>query len=161
MSRSRWHGSSPEAGRLAPDPARRSVDRAAQELPSSRHPSHHRSSGVASILPHSRRFLLPTAFVPAFPHNHSEAPPGPLVGRLDERVITTAKGPRAYTDMFFWISFATLGGLPATTAPAGLTRDGLPVGIQIIGPYREDATPIDLAGRLADVVGGFRPPEGF
>jgi amidase len=106
-------------------------------------------------------FLLPTAFVPAFPHDHSEAPPGPLVGRLDERVITTAKGPRAYTDMFFWISFATLGGLPATTAPAGLTRDGLPVGIQIIGPYREDATPIDLAGRLADVVGGFRPPEGF
>jgi Asp-tRNA(Asn)/Glu-tRNA(Gln) amidotransferase A subunit family amidase len=101
-------------------------------------------------------FLLPTAFVPAFPHDHSEAPPGPLVSRLDERVITAAKGPHAYTDMFFWISFATLSGLPATTAPAGLTRDGLPVGIQIIGPYLEDATPIDLAGRLADMVGGGR-----
>ena len=52
-------------------------------------------------------------------------------------------------------------GLPATTAPVGLTRAGLPVGIQIIGPYLEDATPIDLAGRLADVLGGFRPPQGY
>ncbi len=106
-------------------------------------------------------FLMPTAFVTAFPHDHSEAPPGPAVGRLDDRVIATAKGPRPYGHMFFWISFATLTGLPATTAPVGLTRDGLPVGIQIIGPYLEDATPIDLASRLADVAGGFRAPKGF
>ena len=64
-------------------------------------------------------------------------------------------------DLLFWISFATLAGLPATTAPVGLTRSGLPVGIQIVGPYLEDATPIDLAGRLADLLGGFRPPKGF
>ena len=106
-------------------------------------------------------FLMPTAFVTAFPHDQSVAAPGPGVGPLDERVIATAKGPRSYRDMFFWISFATLTGLPATTAPTGLTRTGLPVGIQIIGPYLEDATPIDLAGRLADVTGGFRAPKGF
>ena len=106
-------------------------------------------------------FLMPTAFVPAFPHDHSEAPPGPAVVRYDDRVIATAKGLRPYRDMFSWISFATLTGLPATTAPVGLTRDGLPVGIQIVGPYLEDATPIDLASRLADVTGGFRAPRGF
>jgi amidase len=106
-------------------------------------------------------FLMPSAFVPAFPHDHSVASPGPLVGRLDERVIVTASGPRAYSDLFFWISFATLTGLPATTAPAGLTPDGLPVGVQIIGPYLEDATPIDIAGRLADVTEGLGPPPGF
>jgi len=43
----------------------------------------------------------------------------------------------------------------------GLTAKGLPVGIQIIGPYLEDATPIDLAGKLADVLGGFRPRRGI
>jgi amidase len=43
----------------------------------------------------------------------------------------------------------------------GVTRDGLPVGIQIVGPYLEDATPIDLAGKLADVIGGFRPPKDY
>jgi amidase len=76
-------------------------------------------------------------------------------------VLATPKGPREYLDLLFWISFATLAGLPATTAPVGSTRDGWPVGIQIVGPYLEDATPIDVAGRLADVVGGFRPPKGF
>jgi amidase len=54
-----------------------------------------------------------------------------------------------------------LTGLPATTAPIGLTKDGLPVGIQIIGPYLEDATPIDLAGKLTEIIGGFQPPEGY
>ncbi|MHA2180119.1 MAG: amidase [Promethearchaeota archaeon] len=98
-------------------------------------------------------FLLPTTFIPAFPHDHSE----PLVKRL----LDTLEGPRPYLDILFWISFATLTGLPATTAPIGLTKDGLPVGIQIIGPYLEDATPIDLAGILADITGGFQPPEGY
>jgi amidase len=78
-----------------------------------------------------------------------------------DRVLATPAGPRPYLDLLFWISFATLTGLPATTAPVGLTRGGLPVGIQIIGPYLEDATPIDLAERLGGVVGGFRPPPGF
>jgi amidase len=98
-------------------------------------------------------FLLPTAFVTAFPHNHS--------ANWDNRALTTPQGARPYQDLLFWISFATLTGLPATTAPVGLTRAGLPVGIQIIGPYLEDATPIDLAGKLADVLGGFRPPQGY
>ncbi|HEU4366840.1 MAG TPA: amidase [Methylomirabilota bacterium] len=98
-------------------------------------------------------FLMPTAFVAAFPHDHSEG--------MTKRRLATAEGPRVYLDMLFWISTATLSGLPATTAPVGLTRGGLPVGMQIVGPYLEDATPIDIAGRLADVVGGFRPPRGF
>jgi Asp-tRNA(Asn)/Glu-tRNA(Gln) amidotransferase A subunit family amidase len=46
------------------------------------------------------------------------------------------------------IRFATLTGLPATTAPVGITRADVPVGIQIMGPYLEDATPIDIAGWL-------------
>ncbi len=33
--------------------------------------------------------------------------------------------------------------------------------MQIMGPYLEDATPIDIAGRMADVVGGFQPPPDF
>jgi len=98
-------------------------------------------------------FLMPTAFVPAFLHDHS---PDQLA-----RVLATPAGPRPYLDLTFWISFASVAGLPATTAPVGLTRGGLPVGMQILGPYLEDATPIDVAGRLAEVVGGFRPPPGF
>ncbi|HSB42522.1 MAG TPA: amidase [Methylomirabilota bacterium] len=98
-------------------------------------------------------FLLPTALVPAFPHDPTGTP---LM-----RVLATPRGERPYPDLCFWISFASLAGLPATTAPVGLTPGGLPVGLQIVGPYLEDATPIDLAGRLADLIGGFRPPPGF
>jgi amidase len=98
-------------------------------------------------------FLMPTTFVAAFPH---DASPDSMARRL-----ATPEGPRNYMDLSFWISFATLTGLPATTAPVGLTRDNLPVGIQIVGPYLEDATTIDVAGRLADVLGGFKPPPGF
>ena len=98
-------------------------------------------------------FLMPTAFVPAFPHD-----PSPNIAA---RVLATPSGPRPYLDLTFWIAFASLAGLPATTAPVGLTSGGLPVGIQIVGPYLEDATPIDLAGRLSDVIGGFRPPPGY
>jgi amidase len=48
--------------------------------------------------------------------------------------------------------------LPATVAPAGRTAEGLPVGVQIVGPYLEDRTPIEFARRLADVIGGYAPP---
>ena len=98
-------------------------------------------------------FLMPTALVPAFPHDHS--------GNQLTRVLTTPGGPRPYGDLCFWISFATLGGLPATTAPVGLTAGGLPVGVQIVGPYLEDATPVAVAGHLADIIGGFKAPPGF
>jgi amidase len=40
----------------------------------------------------------------------------------------------------------------------GPTPEGLPCGVQILGPCLEDATPIDVAGRIAEVTGGFAPP---
>jgi len=95
-------------------------------------------------------FLMPTSFVPAFPHDHSEP--------QQARRLTTQAGPRPYTDLFFWIAFASVACLPATVAPIGRTAEGLPVGLQILGPYLEDATPIDFAEKTAEVLGGFTPP---
>lgn len=95
-------------------------------------------------------FLMPVDFVTAFPHDHSP--------NLMERKIATPAGPRPYLDMLKWIFHATLTGNPATVCPVGRTPEGLPCGIQILGPYLEDATPIDVAGRIADLTGGFSPP---
>ena len=58
-------------------------------------------------------------------------------------------------------SVATLAGQPATAFPAGLTRGGLPIGLQAIGPYLEDRTPIRFAALLARDIGGFQPPPGY
>lgn len=95
-------------------------------------------------------FLMPVAFVAAFPHDHT---PG-----WNNRTIATPEGPRSYHDLMVWASVAGLTGHPATVAPAGLTASRLPVGIQILGPYLEDATSIAVAGRIEEVLGGFRPP---
>lgn len=43
---------------------------------------------------------------------------------------------------------ASLANLPATVAPVDRTATGLPIGIQIIGPYLEDRTTIELAGLI-------------
>jgi amidase len=48
-------------------------------------------------------------------------------------------------DPVAWASVATAPGLPATVLPYGMSRDGRPIGIQVIGPYLEDFTPIRLA----------------
>lgn len=96
-------------------------------------------------------FLCPVNFTAAFPH---DARP------FEERTIATAAGERPYSDQPFWIAHASLAGLPAVSAPAGLTTSGLPAGLQIVGPRYEDDTPITLAELLADVTGGYQPPPG-
>ena len=83
------------------------------------------------------------------------------VSRTVLRASRTPEGDRPYDDVLFWSVFASLTGLPATVAPVGLTAAGLPVGVQIMGPYLEDATPIDVAARMAEVTGGFRSPSGY
>jgi amidase len=95
-------------------------------------------------------FLLPTGFSAAFPHDHGEP--------LEQRVIETPEGKRPYLNTPLWTYFATLAGLPATVAPVGRTKAGLPVGIQIIAPMWEDGTSIEFGALLAEILGGFTPP---
>ena len=40
----------------------------------------------------------------------------------------------------------------------GLTRGGLPMGLQVMGPYLEDRTTIAFAGHLEREFGGFVAP---
>jgi amidase len=49
-------------------------------------------------------------------------------------------------------------GLPATIAPVGLADDGLPTGVQLLGPAFEDRTPIHVAELLEAELGGFTAP---
>jgi amidase len=94
-------------------------------------------------------FLCPVNFAPAFPHD----------GRpFEERTITTPEGERPYNDQAFWVSHASLAGLPAVAAPVGRTPGGLPVGAQIVGPLYEDNTAITFAELLEGVIGGYEPP---
>ncbi|MBL8485986.1 MAG: amidase [Rhodocyclaceae bacterium] len=94
--------------------------------------------------------LCPVTPTAAIPHDHSE----PINRR---RIVVNGKA-RPYWDQLAWVGLVGVAGLPATTAPVGLTPDGLPVGIQVVGPYLEDHTAIAFAGHLAEMTGGFRRP---
>ncbi|MFC9464124.1 amidase [Streptomyces coelicoflavus] len=84
--------------------------------------------------------VCPVTPTPAFPHDHS---PDLLARRID---VDGVEYP--YLDQLVWAGLATMPGLPATAVPAGLSPDGLPVGVQLIGPMFEDRTPLRLAELL-------------
>ncbi|MEV0440788.1 amidase [Streptomyces spectabilis] len=94
--------------------------------------------------------VCPITPTPAFPHDHD---PDPLRRRLD---IDGVDHP--YFDQLVWAGVATMPGLPATAVPAGRSPEGLPVGVQLIGPMLEDRTPLRLAELLEREIGGFQAP---
>ena len=95
--------------------------------------------------------VCPITPTPAFAHDHS---PDMLKRRLDIDGVA-----RPYFDQLVWAGLATMPGLPATAVPAGQSPNGLPVGVQIIGPMYGDRTTLRLAGLLEQGIGGFRTPK--
>ncbi|MAU50396.1 MAG: hypothetical protein CL499_04135 [Actinobacteria bacterium] len=59
-----------------------------------------------------------------------------------------------------WMGLTGVSWLPATVIPVGMI-DGLPVGVQIAGPFLEDRTSLAVGRFLLKELGGFRKPEGF
>ena len=96
--------------------------------------------------------LCPVMPTPAFRHDHSE---------LTARRIAIDGDEIPYVDQTMWPSLATLTGLPATAMPIGRSGDGLPIGMQIIGPAFEDRTTLAFADLAEREFGGFVAPPGF
>jgi amidase len=94
--------------------------------------------------------IMPT---PAYPHDHSP--------EQETRRINIDGKDYVYPDQLAWPGIATLPGLPATAIPLGLSPQGLPVGVQIVGAWLEDRTPLKLAELIEREFGGFVPPPMF
>lgn len=97
--------------------------------------------------------LCPAAASTARPHDQT--------GDRADRTVEINGGRQPCTDQMFWAGIASLPKLPATVAPAGVAADGLPCGLQIIGPHLQDRRCIAFAALLEDVLGGFEPPPGY
>jgi amidase len=94
--------------------------------------------------------LCPASPTPAFPHDHAK--------NQQSRRLNIDGKEIPYRHQVAWATMASLLGLPATVAPIGHSAEGLPIGVQIIGPYLEDRTTIAFAGLLEREFGGFVPP---
>jgi len=96
--------------------------------------------------------IAPIMATPAFPHDHR---------RFGERSIDVDGESRPYFEQIFWAGLAINSYLPSTVFPTGPGKDGLPIGLQIIGPQFGDLTTLALAGHLEAAGFGFQPPPGY
>ncbi|MEL6184047.1 MAG: amidase family protein, partial [Myxococcota bacterium] len=85
--------------------------------------------------------LMPVTPTPALPHHGpDEAWFGPPM-KVDGET-------RPYLDQISWTGFVNYIGNPSTSVPLSMSKDGLPIGMQLMGPYLEDLTVIELARAL-------------
>jgi amidase len=96
--------------------------------------------------------LTPATISPAF--EHTDVPPG-------ERKLCIDGREMEFDYMSFYPGLSNLPGHPAVAFPAGMTDAGLPIGLQAIGPFLEDRTPIRFAQLVEREFGGFLPPAGY
>ena len=97
--------------------------------------------------------LAPVSPTVAIPHDHSHP--------MSSRTIEVAGTTRPYVDQMRWMGLFGVAHLPATAVPIGLHSSGLPMGLQVVGPYLEDHTALAAAAMVEAVTGGFRRPLGW
>lgn len=102
--------------------------------------------------------LAPAINVLAYPHIERAWPADDSDLTL---TFTVNGGSVPYLHGLCYPALSTVPGQPATAFPVGRSREGLPIGLQAIGPYLEDRTPIRFAALLAREIGGFRKPPGY
>ena len=96
--------------------------------------------------------LTPTTPTPAFKHDHR---------KFGDRTLMVDNEERNYFEGVFWAGLSGVAYLPSTILPTGLGVDGLPIGVQIIGPEYSDLVTIGLAGELETMGFKFVPPKNY
>jgi amidase len=81
--------------------------------------------------------------------------------RPQDRSLMVNEREVPFENQLFWAGYAGLSYLPATVAPIGLTPDGLPVGVQIIGPRYRDLDCLHFASLLEREYRQFTPPPRY
>jgi amidase len=98
--------------------------------------------------------LCPITPTVAFPHDVARLD---LAAQFDRRIIVNGKAT-PYMDNLMWPGLVTVANLPATAIPTRRFVEGLPAGVQIVGPYLQDRTTLRFAQLVEREFGGFMPP---
>ena len=105
----------------------------------------HRFFGDVDVL------VCPVSVSPPFHHTQD--------GTVADRRVLIDGVPRPYLDLLWWTMLIGMAYLPSTVVPVDVTPEGLPVAVQVVGPYLEDRTPLAVARALRESLGPMRFPE--
>ncbi len=86
--------------------------------------------------------LCPVTVGPAIRHNHGASPV-----EVDDRTVSYWMAGLGYTSPF------NLTGNPAAVLPLARSAEGLPIGVQVVGPRWGDMKVLAVAERVAQVIG--------
>lgn len=97
--------------------------------------------------------LAPVSPTVAIPHDHSP--------NQTERVIDVAGHERPYNDQMRWMGLFGVVYLPATAVPIATHSNGMPIALQVVGPFLEDRTALAAAGMIEQLTGGTERPPAY
>ena len=92
-------------------------------------------------------WICPVFPTPAFTHRKPDAPV-----EVDGKPC-----PQLLANLLHSVIF-NVTGHPVVTIPIGLTAQGLPVGVQVVGRRWQEMTLLNTAGQIASVTSGYQPP---
>jgi amidase len=105
-------------------------------------------------------FICPVTPGPAPAH---QAPDDVIFGyNIYNKPVDVAGNPLNY-----WMAHAAYTtpfnttGHPAVTIPAGFTKDGMPIGVQLVGRRWNDMALLEIAGIIDSAAGAYREPPGY
>jgi amidase len=94
----------------------------------------------ADFFRHFDVVLAPAFGTPAFPHTDEQ-------DWRKRELLIDGQGSN-FGAQLAWAGIATVANLPSTAVPLGVNKAGLPLGVQVIGPFLEDKTTIGFAKLL-------------
>jgi amidase len=69
----------------------------------------------------------------------------PFPAELEYPAVVAGEPQASYLDWLAPAYYVTMTGCPSVSVPAGFTAEGLPVGIQLVGPYRTETRLLSIA----------------
>ncbi len=105
-------------------------------------------------------WLCPVTCTPAYRHIKPKRYFGPYAMYdkavlVDNKPVNYLVANGAYTTVF------NLTGSPVVVIPIGYTKDGIPIGVQVVGKRWHDMELLGFAQQLDEVADAFRNPTGF
>ena len=96
--------------------------------------------------------VMPAAATSAFPRDE---------GPMEARRLDVDGSQQTHYQQMFWAGLTGVAFLPSTVIPTGPDANGLPIGVQLVGPAHGDRITLGAAAALEATGFAFRPPPGY